>query len=164
MLKLKTQLTCSYCSRIAKDPIELPCEDLICRKHLSERDVAKENKITCKECNEEFRVKDNQFKSMKTLTKLIENQSYLSDEEIRLKQELEVSVQKFFEFYDEFMQIKTQLQSDVFEHFQEMRFEVDEQREELKKRIDDIASKMIDQTTKYEQLYLETIKEIKIKK
>ena len=40
-----------------------------------------------------------------------------------------------------------------------MRFQVDEQREKLKEKIDEIALKMIDQTTKYEQLYLETIKE-----
>ena len=51
MLKLKSQLTCSHCSKIFRDPIELPCDDFICREHLSEKDVVKENKIKCKECN-----------------------------------------------------------------------------------------------------------------
>ena len=34
---------------------------------------------------------------------------------------------------------KTQLESDLFEHFQEMRFQIDEYRKRLKEKIDDIA-------------------------
>ena len=49
MLKLKTSLTCSYCSKIYKDPIELPCEDWICREHLTEQNIVQQNKIKCKD-------------------------------------------------------------------------------------------------------------------
>jgi hypothetical protein len=77
------------------------------------------------------------------LTKLIESQSYLSENETTLKQELEVSLRKFFEFHDKFVQMKTQLESDVFEHFQEIRFQIDEQREKLKEKIDEIALKKL---------------------
>ena len=52
----KSQLTCSYCSRIFRDPILLPCGDSICRDHLKDRDVVKANRIKCKKCNEEFGV------------------------------------------------------------------------------------------------------------
>jgi hypothetical protein len=159
MLNLKTQLTCSYCSRIFKDPVLLPCEDLICREHLYERTVAKQNKIKCKACNEEFQVNPNDFKSNNKLNTLLESHSYLSREEICLKQELEESLRKFFEFYDQFHQNKTQLESDVFDHFQELRFKIDEQREELKKRIDDITLAMIDRTKKSENVYLRDLKE-----
>ncbi len=92
MLKLKSQLTCSYCSKIYKDPILLPCDDSICREHFSERNVNKENEIKCNECNKEFAVKENEFKSSNVLTKLIESQSYLSVDESSLKQKLEESV------------------------------------------------------------------------
>jgi hypothetical protein len=160
MLKLKSQLKCSYCSKIVKDPIELPCNDSICLEHLSDRDVVKENKIKCGECNEEFQIKDIEFKSRKTYKKLKESQSYLSVEETSLKHELEESLKKFFEFYDEFAQNKAQLESDVYNHFEEMRFQVDEQREELKKKIDDIALAMIDKIKKNEEIYL---KELKVK-
>jgi hypothetical protein len=88
MLKLKSQLTCSYCSKIFKDPIQLPCEDSICCGHLRDRDVVKQNKIKCNKCKQEFQVKDCHFKSNETLKKLIDSQSYLSNEEISLKQEL----------------------------------------------------------------------------
>ncbi len=99
IISQKSQLTCSYCSRKVKDPILLPCEDSICREHLSESDIVKENIIKCKECSDEFRVRENQFKSNNELTQLIESQSYLNEEVINLKQELEISITKLFEFY-----------------------------------------------------------------
>jgi hypothetical protein len=154
----KSQVTCSYCSRIFKDPIQLPCEDSICRQHLTERDALKANRIKCKKCNHEFGVKNNEFKSNEALNILIESQSHLSDEEISRKQKLEESIQKFFEYYDEFNQKKTQLESDVFDHFHEMLFQIDEHREELKKKIDDIALAMIDKIKKHEEIYLKELK------
>jgi hypothetical protein len=159
MLKLKSHLTCSYCSKIFKHPILLPCDDSICRQHLSERDILKQNKITCKKCNEGFQVKENQFKSNEALTQIIESESHLIDEEISLKQQLEVSIKKFFQYYEEFQQNKSKLESDVFDHFQEMRYKVDEQREELKKRIDDIALELIDKIKKSEEIYLSQLEE-----
>jgi hypothetical protein len=159
MLTLKSQLTCSYCSKIVKDPIDLPCDDSICREHLSDRDVLKENKIKCNKCNQEFQVKDNHFLSHKTIKNLIESQSYLNEEEIKLKHDLKVSIQKFYQFYDEFIQSRTKLESDVFDHFQEIRFQIDEHRERLKVRIDEIALTMIDRAKKSEEIYLKNLKE-----
>jgi hypothetical protein len=77
---------------------------------------------------------------------IIDSQSYLSGEEASLKQELEASIRRFFEIYDQFSLNKTQLESDVFEHYEEIRFKIDEHREELKKRIDEISLAMIEQT------------------
>jgi hypothetical protein len=159
MLQLKSQLTCSYCSKIFKYPILLPCDHSICLEHLTEKEVVKVNRIKCKKCNEEFGVKKNDFKSNEDLNKLIESQSYLNVEERSLKKELEVSIQKFFEFYDEFVQTSNKLDLDVFNHFQEMRFQIDEHREELKKKIDDIALDMIDEIKKNEEIYLKNLKE-----
>jgi hypothetical protein len=159
MLKMKSQVTCSYCSKIYKDPILLPCEDSICREHLSERSVVKQNKIKCAKCNEEFQVNGHQFKSNIELEKLLGSRSYLGDEELSLKKELEDSIQKFFEFYDEFSQSRTKLESGIFNHYQELRFQIDEYRERLKERIDEIALAMIDQTKKSEEEYLKNVKE-----
>ena len=158
MLNSKHQLTCSYCSRIFRDPIDLPCDDSICHEHLSERDVVKEKKIKCKECDEEFQVKDYDIKLNQTLANLIESHSYLSQEEIELKRELEDSIEKFYQFHDEFIQNRTKLESSVFDHFQEIRFQIDEHREELKKRIDEIALAMIAETKMYEEMYLKELK------
>jgi hypothetical protein len=158
----KSQLTCSFCSKIFKDPILLPCEESICREHLKERDVVKENKIKCKKCNGEFQIKNNHFESNEDLKKLVESQCFLSDEELRLKQDLEVSMRKFFEFYDEFVQNKSILETVVYDHFQEMRFQIDEHSERLRETsadIDDIALKMIDDTKKYGVMFLKNLNE-----
>ncbi len=78
---------------------------------LKERDVCKENKIKCNKCNKGFQIKNNQFNSNEALNKLKEKQPYLSEEETSLKQELEVSVRKFSDLYDSFVQnIKTKRQ------------------------------------------------------
>jgi hypothetical protein len=155
----KSQVTCSYCSRIFKDPILLPCHDSICREHLNERDARKANRIKCKKCNQEFGVKSNDFKSNEALAQIIERQSHLSNEVLSLKQQLEISIKKFFDYYDEFTLNRTKLESDVYNHFHEMRFQVDEHREELKKKIDDIALAMIDKLKKHEETYLNDLKE-----
>jgi hypothetical protein len=159
MLKSKSQLKCSYCSKIVKDPILLPCDDSICREHLKKSDVVKASKIKCKKCNQDFPIKDNEFRSNTNLKNLIESQSYLSEEEMSRKQGLEVSIRKFFEFYDEFNQNKTKLESDVFDHFQEIRFQIDEHRERLKEKIDDIALAMIDKLKKHEVLLSKNLKD-----
>jgi hypothetical protein len=137
----------------------LPCGDSICREHLSERDVVKQNKIRCNKCNAEFQVRDNEFKSNNEFMNSIESHSHLSEDEISLKQQLEESIKQFFEFCDKFQQNKSKLESDVFDHFQELRFQIDEHREELKKRIDDIALAMIDETKKCQEKYLKKLNE-----
>ncbi len=159
MLTLKSHLICSYCSKIVKEPIELPCEDSICREHLSERNVVKENSIKCKKCKQEFGVRDNQFSSNKTLMKLVQSQCYLSEEESSLKKNLEESIRKFFVFYDDFIQNKSILESNVFDHYQELRFQIDEHRERLKEKIDDIALAMIGDTKTNEAMFLKNLKE-----
>jgi hypothetical protein len=159
MLKLKSKLTCSYCAKIFIDPIELPCGDSICRKHLSERNVVKENEIKCNTCTQEYQVKDNDFKSSNDLSKLLESQSYLSKEEISVKQKLEESIREFFKIYDEFTHNKAKLESDVYDHFHEMIFKIDEHRERLKAKIDDIALEMIEKIKKYEKLNSKKLQE-----
>jgi hypothetical protein len=119
----KSQLTCSYCSKIFKNPIQLPCDDSICRQHLIEGEVVKENKIKCQKCNQEFGVKNNEFKSNIDLKTLIERHSYLSNEELSLKRVLEVSLRKIYKFYDEFVQNRNKTELDLFAHFQELRFQ-----------------------------------------
>jgi hypothetical protein len=60
-------------------------------------------------------------------------------------------------FYDEFIQNRTKLASHVFDHFHEMRFQIDEHGEELKRSIDDIALAMIDKIKKHEGDYLKNL-------
>ena len=97
--KVKSSLTCSYCSKIYKDPVEITCGDLICKTHLNEKEVAQTNKIKCQTCNREFEVKNNDFKSNKSIQKLIDDRIFLDGEEITLKHKIEESIKAFFEMY-----------------------------------------------------------------
>ena len=92
MNKLKLTLTCSYCSKIFKNPIELPCKHSVCKEHLIEKDAQKSNKIKCAECKQEFQVKDNEFKSSHLVKQLLDNKCYLSEDEKSLKQKIEESI------------------------------------------------------------------------
>ena len=46
-----------------------------------------------------------------------------------LEQEQEESIRKFLEFYYEFSRKRTKLDLDIFNDFQELRFQIDEHRE-----------------------------------
>jgi hypothetical protein len=52
---------------------------------------------------------------------------------------------------------KNSVEMDCINHFQEVRRQIDLQREELKVRIDEVALAMIAKTNKYEAAYLERL-------
>ncbi len=124
MNRLKSSLTCSHCSKIFKDPIELPCSHNLCKRHLVEKDIVKQNRIKCAECKKDFEVKDNDFKANNSVKKQIDDHDYLSDEEITLKKQIEDSIRQFFQMYEQFTLNRTKLDLDVHEHFQEIRFKL----------------------------------------
>jgi hypothetical protein len=160
MNKLKSTLTCSNCSKIFKHPVELPCKHNVCKEHLIEKDVQKLNKIKCVECKQEYHVKDNEFKSVEFLKKLFDDQHYLSDEEISLKQNIEDSIRNYFQLNEEYLFGKTSLDLNCHNHFQELRFQIDEHRENLKAKIDKVALEMIDKTKQLEAKYLTSLNAI----
>ena len=159
MNKLKSGYVCSYCSKIYKEPIELPCEDLICKEHLNENDVVKQNKMKCLECQQQFEVKGVDFKSNKFAQRKINDRIYLSDVEISLKEKIEESIKVFYKMYDEFTSSKTKLDLDCHNHFQEIRLQLDLHREKLEEKIDEIYMEMIEETKEFEDKYLKNLNE-----
>ena len=127
--KVKSSLTCSYCSKILKNPIELPCDDLVCEEHLKEKEIVKQDKIKCSICSQEFDVKRNEFRTNKLAKKQINAQIFLNEDEISLKQKIEESIKQFYQMYDEFSLSKSKLDLDCHNHFQEIRFQLDMHRE-----------------------------------
>ena len=61
--------------------------------------------------------------------------------------------------YEQFTLNKTRIVLDVHNHFQEIRFKLDEHREELKQKIDDIYMEMIDKTKTFESAYLKSLED-----
>ena len=63
-MSFKEDLKCSYCPKVLKDPIILPCQDTICKEHLDESNI---KSIQCLTCNEEFNLENIEFKIMVNL-------------------------------------------------------------------------------------------------
>ena len=158
-LKLKQSLSCLNCLKILRDPIELPCKHNICKEHLIEKEVLKQNKIKCSQCKEEFEVKGNEFKSNEFVKQILENKIYFSEEEIHLKKKIEESIKHFYEMHENSISSKTKLDLDCHEHFQEVRRQLDMHREKLKEKIDDIYMEMIEKTKEVEATYLKSFNE-----
>ena len=133
--------------------------DLICQEHLKVKEVVQRNKIKCSTCSQEFQVKGNDFKSIKSFQKLINDRVFLNEEEIDLKKKIEESIKLFHEMYEEFAASKTKLDLDCHNHFQEIRFQLDMHREKLKEEIDDIYMEMIKKTKEFEVSYLKSLNE-----
>jgi hypothetical protein len=159
MNQLKSMLTCSYCSRIFKYPIELPCTHSICREHLTEDSVRKLDKIKCAVCNEEFIIKENEFKSCHLVKQLLDSKCYLNEEEKSLKQKIEESIRNVHEMCDQFEITKNTFDSDCHNHFQEIRRQIDLHREKLIEKIDNIYMDMIDRTKACEASYMKSLNE-----
>ena len=157
-MNLKKYLTCSFCFKILKSPITLPCMDTICGEHLTEMKSLNQNSVKCFTCNQKFRLDANHhFETNNTLKKLLDDEVFLSDEEKSLRNTLQTSVEEFFHFYEEFHFLKTRLDLEFHEHFQELRLKIDLHREKLKENIDDIYMEMIEQTKKIEASYVKSL-------
>ena len=149
-MSFKEDLKCSYCPKVLKDPIILPCQDTICKEHLEETNI---KSIQCLTCNEEFNLDKIEFKTNKIAKALSEKDAHLSNEEKVLKKSLTDSLVEFYSILDEFKESKLSLSVNIFNHFAEIRRKIDVQREELKQKVDNISMAMIDQTKTMEASY-----------
>jgi hypothetical protein len=136
---------------------------MLCEEHLKEASVRKTNSITCKTCQIEFDVKDNQMiRPNKAMQKFIENERYLSVEEKSIKSHLEQALRDFLYLNEQLQDAKNSFDLDCHNHFQEIRRKIDVQREELKDQIDKIALAMIDEIKAVEETYANKLKEFKV--
>jgi len=95
--------------------------DTLCGEHLAN---AKDT-IKCSKCQQLFHLHTNdltKFETNNTLKKLLDDEVYLSDAEKALKATLCATFNEFAQLYDEFHLHTNQLDLDLHEHFQEIRF------------------------------------------
>jgi hypothetical protein len=162
-MNVKVDFTCLICSKIFKSPFVLPCSDSICEEHLLEPQVLKNNSIKCPSCKETFEVKDNQMiRSNTTVKKLILNERFLNDEEKSKKNYMEHSIENLSQLNEQLQESKSNFELDCYNHFQEIRRQIDIQREELKDKIDKLSLAMIDELKTIEETYANKIKEFQV--
>ena len=84
----------------------------------------------------------------------LDDQIYLSDEEIDLNKKIEDSIKLFFQMYEQFTLRKNYLDLECHNHFQKIRRQLDMHREKIKKKVDEIYMGMIQKTKDFEASYL----------
>ena len=154
----KSNFLCSNCPKILKHPIGLPCGCTICGEHLHDKQVKQTNTIKCGTCKKEYNVKENEFNLNKILEKMLIQGVYLSDEEKAFKLQISQEMNKLKRLFNELRERKPLLEVEIYDHFVELRRQIEIRREEAKARIDDISMQMINLSKKTEATYMDCLK------
>lgn len=155
MNRWKSNLTCHSCSKIFKDPVELPCKHSICQEHFSEKKHIKDKKIKCGACKEYFEIKE--FRIVKLIKNLLDIQIYLNDDEFKLKNQIIDSFENCNKVHDEFKHNKNSFYVDFHSHFQEIKRQIDFQGAKLKEKIDEATLELIKKAEQFEYSYLQDL-------
>jgi hypothetical protein len=150
----KQNFICPHCNKIFKHPILLPCYDTICEHHLREEMVLKQKSIECKTCKKTFNLDDLKYGPNKHLQSLLVNDLHLNDEEKSLKNALLESCANFDQMSQKYHKLDSE---SIKAHFDRLRRQLDERRESLKGKIDEIYLEMTERTTNCEESVLKNL-------
>ena len=148
-MNFKEDAIYNICKKFLQDPISLPCGCWVCNDHA----LTKNNVIKCLKCNEDF-PKSKRFKTNETAKKIINSDSHLTDEQKLAKHSVRKMLSAFDTLLEEFKTNQEAFEINISKQFDEIRFKIDLQREELIEKIDEIALEMIDQTKEREKTLL----------
>ena len=130
-------LVCKFkdCNLIYEKPITLPCGNSLCKHHLDHVDQP----FVCQFCKEEHQIPQNGFAINKTIIQLIETNVQF----IELRKEIDQSFDNLNTIIEDYESIDSE--GYVYDHFAEIRNQVDLHREQMKKQIDDKSDEIIKQ-------------------
>ena len=150
-MNFKEDVICNICKYFLNDPFYLPCNChvSVCIDHI----LIEDSTIKCLTCNEEFK-KSKISKPNHTIKKIIEANLHLSSKQKSTKQSVTKILSDFDALLQKFKSSQENFEINISKHFDDIRNKIDLQREELKKKIDDIALEMIDQTKEKEKTLL----------
>ena len=148
----KSQLICNICKLVLKKPVTLPCSDVICGEHLHD-DSVENDMIKCLKCDKNFDVPRSGFPSNEKMENILTNEQHLIYEEKAIKDAIQELIHKLEKLQNGLKLKQKDMEVTSFDHFTEIRRQIDIQREELKQKIDEIALKLIDQANEREEVY-----------
>lgn len=70
LVKMKRYLDCDFCQELLVDPVEIPCDNIICKRHVDDslnRKAKQKNMFECVLCKEDHRIPRNGFEVNKRL-------------------------------------------------------------------------------------------------
>jgi hypothetical protein len=140
-MNIKEELACKHCNKIYTNPIFLFfCGESICNQHII---INSSNKFTCPFCNEENA--DGHFKANKLIEELISRKLH----QFKINQNNE---RVFSSLKTEIQNLETILKDPenyIYEEINELKRQVDLDRENLKYQIDTLAGGLIQQLETY---------------
>ena len=154
-MNIKEELTCNYCNEVYTNPLTLNCcGENICKQHVEELTLNNTSKtFTCPLCNEE---NENQKLNVnKCIQKMLENQLHNFQVDSKYKEtlaNLRIQVKKLEAVLNE-------PEYYIFNEINELKRQIDLDRDKLKIKIDELADGLIQQLESYEARFKTEYKE-----
>ena len=152
-MSFKSAFICNICNLVLKDPITLPCLCVICGQHLHDGS-SKYGMIKCLKCGEVFDIPKEGFEANTFMATNLDEELYLTEEEKCIKHAIQNLIQKLEQLKEELMRKHSNLERISFDHFSEVRRQIDIHREELKAKVDEISLKMVEQVNENEAYFI----------
>ena len=153
-MNLEKMLTCKYCNKIYNEPITLACGESLCKEHIQELlSIDDTNSLICPFCN--IQNSNQNFIVSKTIQDLLDIQAHKFKIDPRLEQ-------TFTNFKTEIRNLELILnepENFIYEEINELKRQVDLDREKAKAEIDELADDLIQQLKTYEEQFRTEYKE-----
>ena len=147
-MNLEKMLTCKYCNKIYSEPITLACGDSLCKEHIQELlSIDDTYFLICPFCN--IKSSNQNFIVSKTIQDLLDIQAHKFKIDPRLEQ-------TFTNFKTEIRNLELILnepENFIYEEINELKRQVDLDREKAKAEIDELADDLIQQLKTYEEQF-----------
>ena len=147
-MDIERNLTCKYCNKVYNEPITLPCGESLCRQHINELlSIDDANTFYCPFCNEQNLNKN--FKVSKTIQYLLDMEAH--------KITIDPKYTRIFtDFKTEIGNLEIILndpENYIYEEINEVKRQVDLDREKAKAEIDKLADDYIQQLETHEKQF-----------
>ena len=128
-MRLKSLMICNICNlMLSNTPITLPCTSSVCSEHLHDG-TAIGGLIRCCECGQEFEVPSKGFPTNKIAFIVLAKDLHLNEKEKTLKHAIQELIQQLERLQLHLNKKYSDLERVSFDHFSELRRQIDLQRE-----------------------------------
>ena len=147
-MNIKEKLTCNYCNEIYKQPVTLACGDTICIEHIDKIISSDSGKrLICPICNQEH-VNQNH-----SVNKLVEALLQIEIHKFELDPKYELIFNNMKREIQNLEKVLKDPENFIYEEINELKRQVDLDRENLKSEIDELADDLIQQLESHEKQF-----------
>jgi len=145
-MNLKEKFNCKYCSEIFKSPVFLGCcGENICKEHIDEIISTHESSKTCPFCSKD--ISNQMFHVNKTIVDLIE----MEIDKFKMDSKYENTINEFKKEFESLKYVLNNPELIIKDYFDELKRQVDLDRETIKNHIDTRANTFIDELSSHEE-------------